>query len=543
MIKVTKMTAAKAMAQCLKEEDIKVVFGYPGAAICPFYDALLETDIRHILVRHEANGGHEASGYARLTGKPAVCIATSGPGAVNLITAIATAYADSVPIICITGQVNREQIGSDAFQEADITGSAEPFIKHSYLVSHAEDIPRIFKEAFYIAGSGRPGPVLIDVPMDVQKEELDFSYPESVDIRGYKPTVKGNFLQVKRVYSAISQAEKPLICLGGGVFCASALQEVRTLSHRMNIPVITTMMGISAMPSDDPLFFGMLGMHGVKTANRAVNDCDALFLIGARVGDRAVRTPLALEKTTKIIHIDIDPAEIGKNMGVDYPLVGDAKLVLQQLLEIAEPMNHDEWLNQLNSYRMPEAFAEVPEGTVNPREFIHRLSQAMPDNSVICADVGQNQIWTCTGYEFHNGGRLITSGGMGTMGYSLPAAIGAKLASPERNVVAICGDGSLQMSMMELATAVQHDVKVKVVVMTNTRLGMVRELQTNGYNDRQTAVFLDGSPDFVKLAAAYGIDAVRVSDSESMELAIDKLANNDAITLVEVTVDKDFPTL
>lgn len=540
---MSKITAAQAMAQCLKAEGIKVVFGYPGAAICPFYDALLETDIRHILVRHEANGGHEASGYARITGKPAVCIATSGPGAVNLITAIATAYADSIPIVCITGQVNRDQIGSDAFQEADITGSAEPFVKHSYLVGKAEDIPRVFKEAFYIAGTGRPGPVLIDVPMDVQKELIDFSYPEKVDIRGYKPTVKGNFLQVKRVYSALCQAKRPLICVGGGVFAADAVREVRQLARTMNIPVITTMMGISVFPSDDPLFFGMLGMHGVKTANRAVNDCDTLFLIGARVGDRAVRTPLALEKNTKIIHIDIDPAEIGKNIGADYPLVGDAKLVLRQLLETAEPAEHTEWLEKLAAMRTEKTFAPAAEGTVNPREFIDRLSAKMPENSVICADVGQNQIWTCTGYNFTDGGKFITSGGMGTMGYSVPAAIGAKLADPSRPVTAICGDGSFQMQMMELATAVQHGVDIKIVVMTNTRLGMVRELQTNGYNDRQTAVFLDGSPDFIRLAGAYGIPAMRVDSEQSMTEAIDRMTENEGLMLVEVVVDKDFATL
>jgi acetolactate synthase-1/2/3 large subunit len=540
---MSKITAAKAMAQCLQEEGIKVVFGYPGAAICPFYDALCETDIRHVLVRHEANGAHEASGYARISGKPAVCIATSGPGATNLLTGIATAYADSIPIVCITGQVSREQIGSDAFQEADITGSAEPFVKHSYLVSDAQDIPRIFKEAFYIAGTGRPGPVLIDVPMDVQKELIDFSYPEKVDIRGYKPSVKGNTLQIKRVYAALAEAEKPLICVGGGVFACDAVKEIRQLARTMNIPVITTMMGISAFPTDDPLFFGMIGMHGIKTANRAVNDCDTLFLVGARVGDRAVRTPLALEKTTKIIHIDIDPAEIGKNIGADYPLVGDAKTVLRQLLSIAEPAEHTEWLAYLNSIRSEKAFAEPAEGTVNPREFISRLSSKMPADAVICADVGQNQIWTCTGYDFSDGGRFITSGGMGTMGYSVPAAIGAKLASPERQVAAICGDGSFQMEMMELATAVQHGVNIKIVVMTNTRLGMVRELQTNGYNDRQTAVFLDGSPDFVKLAEAYGVEAIRVNDEESMNRAIERMAESDGLLLVEVTVDKDFPTL
>ncbi len=541
-----KMSAAQAMAQCLLNEGVKVVFGYPGAAICPFYDALLDTDIRHILVRHEANGGHEASGYARITGRPAVCIATSGPGAVNLITAIATAYADSVPIVCITGQVSRDQIGSDAFQEADITGSAEPFIKHSYLVSNAEDIPRIFKEAFYIAGSGRPGPVLIDVPMDVQKEQIELEYPEKVSIRGYKPTGKGNYIQVKRVYAALKEAEKPLICIGGGVFASRAENEIKRLAAVMDIPVITTMMGISVFAADDPLYFGMIGMHGVKSANRAVNECDTLLLVGARVGDRAVRTPLALEKNTKIIHIDIDPAEIGKNIRVDHPLVGDAKLVLQQLLELAEAdgqKDNSQWRQTLDAFRKPAVFSKAKEGTADPREFIGLLSQKMPADTVVCADVGQNQIWTCTGYRFKEGGKLITSGGMGTMGYALPAAIGAKLAAPDREVVAICGDGAFQMSMMELATAVQHDVPVKIVVMTNTRLGMVRELQTNGYNDRQTAVFLDGSPDFIKLAAAYGIKAIRVTDEDSMRSAAQALADEKGIMLVEVAVDKDYPTL
>ncbi|MCR5121989.1 MAG: biosynthetic-type acetolactate synthase large subunit [Ruminococcus sp.] len=538
-----KITAAQAMAKCLTAEGISTVFGYPGAAICPFYDALLETDIRHVLVRHEANAGHEASGYARITGKPAVCIATSGPGAVNLLTAIATAHADSVPLICITGQVNREQIGSDAFQEADITGSAEPFVKHSYLVGNAADIPRIFKEAFFIAGTGRPGPVLIDVPMDVQREEIDFSYPDTVDIRGYKPTLKGNPMQLKRVYKALSESEKPLICLGGGVFASGASEEVRKLARLMQIPVITTMMGISAFPSADELFFGMIGTHGVKSANIAAQECDTLFLIGARVGDRAVNKPLALEKTTQIIHIDIDPAEIGKNIGVDLPLVGDAKTVLSQLLELAKPAKHDEWIAELSALRGEKTFAEVPEGTVNPKRFIYELSAAMPGDSIICADVGQNQIWTCTDYVFADKGRFITSGGMGTMGYSLPAAIGAKLAAPERTVCAVCGDGSLQMSMMELATAVQHGVPVKLVVMTNTRLGMVRELQTKGYGDRQTAVFLDGSPDFTKLAEAYGISAMRVTDESSKRETIDRLANGSESLLVEVVVDKSFPTL
>lgn len=540
-----KMTAAKAMVECLKAENIKVVYGYPGAAICPFYDALMDADkdIQHVLVRHEANGGHSANGYARISGKPAVCIATSGPGAINLVTAIATAYADSIPIVCITGQVNRDQIGSDVFQEVDITGAAEPFVKHSYLLDDPEDLPRVFKEAFYIAGTGRPGPVLIDVPMDVQKEIIDFKYPKKVNIRSYKPTTKGNTYQIKRVLKALEEAEKPLICIGGGVFASNAQKEICQLAEIMQIPVITTMMGISCFSNDNPLFFGMLGMHGVKSANKAVKECDVLFLVGARVGDRAVRTPLTLEKTTKILHIDIDPAEIGKNIGADYPLVGDAKLVLKQMLDMAKPMEHSEWINFLNSYKTERVFDAPVEGTVNPRKFIDKLSKAMPADTVVAADVGQNQIWTATGFNFKEGGRFITSGGMGTMGYSVPAAIGAKMADPKRPVLAICGDGSFQMNFMELATAVQHNVPIKIIVMTNTRLGMVRELQTMGYDDRQTAVFLDGSPDFIKLADAYGIKSLRVTDDKSMNEAIEMLVNSNELCLVEVIVDKDMKTL
>lgn len=540
-----KMKAAQAMVECLKAENIKVVYGYPGAAICPFYDALMdaEHDIRHVLVRHEANGGHAANGFARISGKPAVCIATSGPGATNLITAIATAYADSIPVVCITGQVNTDQIGSDVFQEADITGAAEPFVKHSYLLKDANDLPKVFKEAFYIAGTGRPGPVLIDVPMDVQKAEIDFEYPDRVDIRSYKPTTKGNYFQIKRVLSALQEAQRPLICIGGGVFASHAQQEIIQLAEILQIPVITTMMGISVFSDDNPLFFGMLGMHGVKSANMAVNECDVLFLVGARVGDRAVRTPLALEKNTKILHIDIDPAEIGKNIGADYPLVGDAKYVLSQMVKMAEPMEHKEWLERLDSMKKERTFVKAESGTVNPREFIAKLSAAMPNDTVVVADVGQNQIWTATGYHVKEGGRFLTSGGMGTMGYSVPAAIGAKMAAPERPVMAICGDGAFQMEFMELATAVQHGVKVKIVVMSNNRLGMVRELQTNGYNGRETAVFLDGSPDFIKLAEAYGIKAFRVTDDKSAETAIEMLSTTDELCLVEVRVDENAATL
>lgn len=534
---------AEAMVKCLEQEGIKVVFGYPGAAICPFYDYLSRSSIRHILVRQEQNGGHSANGYARMTNKPAVCIATSGPGATNLITAIATAYADSVPLVVITGQVCVDQIGRDVFQEADITGSAEPFVKHSYLVKDAEQLPEIFKEAFYLAGTGRKGPVLIDVPMDIQQQEIsEFEYPESVDIRAYKPTTKGNSLQIKRVAKALNEAEKPLICAGGGVFSSDAQSELYALAEKAKIPVVSTMMGIGALRGEDSLYFGMIGTHGRKLANKAVQDCDLILMIGARVGDRAVKTPFSLAETTTIVHIDIDPAEIGKNIPTDIPLVGDAKYILTHLIEQVDGKDNSEWLNSLSAQRVKKVYEPAQKGFINPKEFMARLSAKAPENTVLVADVGQNQIWCCNNFNV-KGGRFLTSGGMGTMGYSLPCGIGAKLASPESLVISVCGDGAFQMSMMELATLVQHNVPVKIILMTNTRLGMVRELQTKNYADNQVAVHLDGNPDFIKLADAYGIATYRLDNPENEDMIIDRLINDKEALFVECIVSPDESTL
>lgn len=532
----TRMTVAKAMTQALKAEGITTVFGYPGAAICPFYDELLNTDIKHILVRHEVNGGHAASGFARMTGKPAVAIATSGPGALNLITAIATAYMDSIPMVLITGQVNTEQIGRDVFQEADITGSAEPFVKHSYLLKNPADTARVFKEAFYIAGSGRRGPVLIDIPFDVQRAEIDFEYPESVDIRSYRPSSLGNGQQIKRAVSALSAAERPLICAGGGLFTGNGAQLMREFSAMTDIPVVSTMMGLGAMYTDSPNYFGMLGMHGCKSANYAVNHCDVLVLLGARVGDRAIS---AMDKRSDltVIHIDIDPAEIGKNLAVNIPIVGDITLVLGQLIEaVKQPMAHAEWLAELAAQRGEKPIIPAAQGYINPKQFMRILDKTLPDNSVVVADVGQNQIWAASNITFH-GGRFLTSGGMGTMGYSVPAAIGAKAAAPDREVVAICGDGSFQMQMMELATAIQHGINIKVVVMRNNCLGMVRELQERGYDNRLTAVSLEGSPSFTAIAGAYGIDSVTADSPESAEKAVERMMQTDKPFLIEVLVE------
>ena len=531
------MTVAKAMTECLAAEGISTVFGYPGAAICPFYDELYKTDIRHILVRHEVNGGHAASGYARITGKPAVAIATSGPGALNLITAIATAYMDSVPMVVITGQVNSDQIGRDVFQEADITGSAEPFVKHSYLLKRPEDTAEVFKRAFYIAGTGRRGPVLIDVPFDVQKAEIDFEYPDTVDIRSYRPSSTGNGNQIKRAAAQLASAKKPLILAGGGLFTGDAVNLMRKFAEHTDIPVVSTMMGLGAMPTNSPLFYGMLGMHGCKAANTAVNSCDTLVLLGARVGDRAIAAMKQRDDLT-VIHVDIDPAEIGKNLDVDIPIVGDLTLVLGQLLEAVKAGEHSDWKQWLDGYREDKAMQPAPAGFVNPKEFIRTLDKYLPDDAVVVADVGQNQIWTARNITI-NGGRFLTSGGMGTMGYSVPAAIGAKLADPSRQVVAVCGDGSFQMQMMELATAVQHDVAVKIVVMRNNYLGMVRELQEKAYDNRLMAVSIDGSPCFTKLADAYGIENELVDSADKMDSAIQRMMDSDKPYLLEVAVE-DF---
>lgn len=536
--------AAAAMVKCLEQEGVKVVFGYPGAAICPFYDELSKSDVHHVLVRHEANAGHAANGYARITNKPAVCIATSGPGATNLLTAIATAYADSIPIICITGQVSTDQIGCDVFQEVDITGAAEPFVKYSYLVKNAEDIPRIFKEAFHIAGTGRKGPVLIDVPFDVQQTLINYSYPESVELRSYKPTVKGNTMQIKRIAEALMKSERPLICAGGGVFSSNAKDELIALAEKSGIPAVSTMMGLSIFPTEHPLYMGMLGMHGVKTANHAVKQCDTLLLIGARVGDRAVTAPSFLAETTQIIHIDIDPAEIGKNIATDIPLVGDCKSILSELTGYMEKTDRSAWLAELNEVKNTVPSENETEGYVNPKMFLRKLSDALPDNTVCVADVGQNQIWACNNFNIKKDGRFLTSGGMGTMGYSVPAAVGAKMASPDSQVVVICGDGSFQMQMMEMATIVQENIPVKIIVMRNNRLGMVRELQTKAYKDNQIAVHLtEGNPDFAMLARAYGIESECVSTMAEAEAAIEHLVKSDKPYLLECNVFKNESTL
>lgn len=532
------MNGAQAMVKCLENEGVEMVFGYPGVAICPFYDSLLDTDIKSVLIRTEQNAAHAASGLARVTGKVGVCAVTSGPGATNLITGIATAFADSIPLVCITGQVNSELIGSDVFQEADITGAAESFVKYSYLVKNAEDIPQIFKEAFYIANTGRKGPVLIDVPIDVQNAPVcKFKYPDSVSMRTYKPTVKGHIVQIKKVIAELEKAKRPVICAGGGVLLGDAQKLLQEFSHRHKIPVVTTMMGIGAMQTEDPLYFGMVGNNGAPCANRAMNEADMIIMVGARVADRAVNQPEIITKNKVLVHMDVDPAEIGKNAGPTIPLVGDAKHIFSDMLEQELDGDYSEWVVCLQEYEKTMADTRKPDPAfVDPAEFVRRLSDKMEQDAVYVADVGQNQIWSCRNCKIREGS-FLTSGGMGTMGYSIPAAMGAKLGAPGRQVVAVCGDGSFQMSMMEFATMRQYQVPVKIVVIANHYLGMVREYQQNTYKGRYSVVELGGGPDLEKLAQAYGMDFIRLEAPDKMDEAIDAFLKDEDAVLMECVIN------
>ena len=533
------MIGADAMVKCLEQEGVTTVYGYPGVAICPFYNSILDSDVRTVLVRTEQNAAHAASGEARVTGKVGVCAVTSGPGATNLITGIATAFADSIPMVCITGQVRSELIGSDVFQEADITGAVESFVKYSYLVKNVEDIPRIFKEAFHIANTGRKGPVLIDVPIDIQNAQLkNFKYPEEVNLRTYKPTVKGHAVQIKKVIKELEKAKRPIICAGGGVHLSDAVEGLREFSHKYKIPVVSTMMGIGVMPTKDPMYFGMVGNNGKAYANRAMNESDLLIMVGARVADRAVSQPDLITENKILVHIDVDPAEIGKNVGPTIPLVGDAKHIFEDFKNQEFACNHDEWITTLEEYRNTMVQKRNPNADyVDPAKFIEMLSEEMQEDAVYVADVGQNQIWSCN-YHIVKDGRFLTSGGMGTMGYSIPAAMGAKRGDKSKQVIAVCGDGSFQMSMMELATIMQHDIPVKIIVMKNNYLGMVREYQHYTYKDHYSVVDIkDGTPNLEKLSAAYDIPFIRVENMTNAREQIKEFLREDKTMLMECLVD------
>ena len=537
-----KLTGAQAIIKALEKEEVTTIFGYPGAAICPFYDALLDSNITHVLTRNEQGAAHAASGYARVSGKTGVCVATSGPGATNLITGIATAYLDSVPMVAITGQVSSELIGRDVFQEVDITGATSPFCKHNYLVKDVKDLPRIIKEAFHIASTGRPGPVLIDIPVDIQREEFSFCYPQNIDIKGYKPNYRGHPQQIKKIATAIANAKAPVICAGGGIIISGATDILTKLVDKCNIPVVTTLMGIGAISGEHQLNLGMLGSHGVYSANRAINQADLLIIIGARVGDRAMSTAERLSERATIVHIDIDPAEIGKNINATIPVVGDSKLVLEQVYEMATPGDTTKWVEQADQWKNKKA--EEDNGrTVNPRLFIKELSHRLRPNDIVTTEVGQNQIWAANNFIARLPGTFITSGGLGTMGYGLPAGLGAKLGNPQNTVVVVAGDGSFQMSMPELGTIKQCGVGVKIVIFNNSRLGMVRELQKNRHSSRYSQVFMEHNPDFVALAKAYGFKGEKVTNNTKVKECLDRFFENDETYVLECIVDPEEYTV
>nr|WP_325298743.1 biosynthetic-type acetolactate synthase large subunit [uncultured Dysosmobacter sp.] len=520
------MTGAQILIESFLREGVEHIFGYAGATICPAVDALkAHPEIGYTLVRTEQNAGHMASGYARVSGKVGVCMVTSGPGATNLITGIATAYMDSIPMVAVTGQVPSGLLGRDIFQEVDITGAVTPFTKHNYLVKDAAKLPQVVKEAFYLASTGRPGPVLIDIPIDIQEQRVeDPVFPEEVNIRGYKPSVKGNDLQIKRVAEAISKARQPVICAGGGVWLANARDELVELAERYAIPVVKTMMGLSVLPTDHPLNLGMIGAHGNRCANKALAKSDLLIMVGSRAADRAIISPEEIQRRMATIHIDVDPAEIGKNMQAAIPLVGDVKAILRQLLALEVPApDAAEWRERLREYRRAELTREFPrrEGSVFPGTVIRKLGQRLDDDAAVCVDVGQNQIFTCK-YLPQKHGRLLTSGGLGTMGYALPAAIGVKVAQPDRQTVVVCGDGSFQMAMNELAAIRCADMDVKIVLFRNHVLGLVHQIQRATPYHGPFGVDLDGSPDFAAIAAAYGIPSLTVDDEDKLDETLDR---------------------
>jgi len=535
-----KKTGAQIICESLIEEGVEVIFGFPGGYILPFYDTLPQyPQLRHVLVRHEQGAAHAADGYARATGKVGVCVSTSGPGATNLVTGIANACLDSVPMVALTGQAARAAIGKDAFQEIDITGITLPITKHSYMALDTGSLARTFKEAFYIARSGRPGPVLIDLPKDVQEEQIEAKHPARLNLPGYRVPTKGHPTQIKSAVKLINEAKRPLIVAGHGAAISNASRELKKLAETVQIPVVMTLLGKGVFPETHVLSYGMLGMHGSGYANKATNDTDLLIAIGMRFDDRVTGRLNAFASNARVIHIDMDPAEIGKNVHVDVPIVGDINAVLKQLNETVEKTEHIEWLKQLEDWRKLHPLTDVNDSTaLIPQYIIHQLYEATGGESIVVTGVGQHQMWTAQHYLFNRPNRLISSGGLGTMGFGLPAAMGAKVGCPDDVVWCIDGDGSLQMTIQELATLVQDNIAVKIAVLNNGYLGMVRQWQQLFYDRRYTATPLS-CPDFVKVAEAYCIPGLRVVRREEVRPAIDQAMNHDGPFLIDFMVEPE----
>jgi acetolactate synthase-1/2/3 large subunit len=543
-----KKTGSQILLECLKREGVEVIFNYPGGAILPVNDELSRWDFKVVLVRHEQGAVHAADGYARATGRVGVCLVTSGPGATNTVTGLATAFMDSIPVVAITGQVSTPLIGNDAFQEADIVGITRPCTKYNYLVTDGRDLATIVREAFYIAKSGRPGPVLIDLPKDIASGLTEFKYPQEVRIRGYQPTLDGHMQQIKRALHLILKAHRPVIYAGGGIITAGAAKELTTLAEMLQIPVTTTLMGLGGIPGTHPLFLGMLGMHGTYRANMAVTDCDLLIAVGARFDDRVTgRIDAFAPKSTKI-HIDVDPTSISKNVRVDIPIVGDCKRVLAKMITLLqEEKGLDErkrtlgpWHEQIERWKNTHNVAYQQNEVIKPQYVIEQIYKMTKDEAIIATEVGQNQMWTAQYYLFDQPRTLLTSGGLGTMGYGFPAAIGAQVAFPGRTVIDIAGDGSIQMNIQELATAVQYNLPVKVAILNNGFLGMVRQWQELFYERRYSMTKIrDVSPDFVKLAEAYGALGLRATRPDEVVPVIHEALRTPLPVLMDFVVEPE----
>ena len=517
-------TGAQILVDTLLTEGVEHIFGIPGGVVIPIFDALYESPLDVVLTRHEQGAGHAADGYARASGRVGVCLVTSGPGATNLTTAIATANFDSVPFVAFTGQVRTNLIGNDAFQEADVTGITRPITKHNFLVRRVDDLAHTIRAAFHIARTGRPGPVVVDLPLDVSNAQTDLPIPTEIHLPGYRPHVKGNARQIQLAAEAINSAKRPLIYAGGGVIIATAADELRRLAETANIPVTTTLMALGAFPEHSPLALKMLGMHGTAYANYAMQHADCIIAVGARFDDRITGKldEFAPEREC-IIHIDIDPASISKNIAVDIPVVGDARRILAQLLEHIKPAEHTAWRALIDEWKAKHPLSyDATDGTVKPQFVIQQIYEATRGEAIICTEVGQNQMWAAQWYTYSKPRQFISSGGLGTMGFGFPAAIGAQTACPDRIVFDIAGDGSIQMNIQELSTAVQRKLPVKIAILNNGFLGMVRQWQEMFFDRRYASTVLsDGNPDFVKVAEAYGARGIRIEHPDQVRPAID----------------------
>jgi acetolactate synthase-1/2/3 large subunit len=539
-----KIKGAQIFLECLKKEKVKVIFGYPGGSVLDIYDALYDSKINHLMTRHEQGAVHAADGYARATGDVGVCLVTSGPGATNTVTGLATAYMDSIPIVVFTGQVPTKLIGNDAFQEADIVGISRPCTKHNYLVQKTEDLPRVIKEAFHIAKSGRPGPVLVDLPKDILGKEIEFKPAEKVEIRGYKPTYKGNVRQIERVLDEVSKAKKPVIYAGGGVILSDASKELREFAKKTNIPVTMTLMGLGCFPGTDPMSLGMIGMHGTFRANMAVTNCDLLIAIGARFDDRITGDINAFASYAKIVHIDIDPTSISKNIPVDIPVVGDVKEILKSALGILKEKKvkkpgRKKWFNDIKVWRDKHSLDYKMKEIIKPQYVVEKIYEVTKGDCIITTEVGQNQMWAAQYFNYDKPRTLLTSGGLGTMGYGFPAAIGAQVAFPKKTVIDIAGDGSIQMNIQELATAVEYNLPVKIAILNNYSLGMVRQWQQLFYDRRYSHSTFTRHPDFVKLAEAYGAVGLRTDKPDEVEQVIKKALSINKPVIMDFIVENE----